>query len=261
VVAGAFKRVTAAGTVTKKYFDGTKPPGSTNFLDEANGAALRSLVKSLVEFFGVALGCTDGTIAKYTGPSMSKVHQPMTINTKEFSFFNTEVVAVMAVAGVTPADQGTVRSLLNGLNTDIVTICNRYADALKITNLKLMTNVVTATFGRITRPSSPILKFFNGVQPPGSIDYVNKNKDQLPALVDGLNTFFGAALGCGDGTVGKYTGPKIKTVHEKMGIKFSEFSFFNIQLLQVLKTSGVSFNDLRAVDKVLNNTRDDIITA
>jgi len=194
---------------------------------------------------------------------MSKVHQKMGLRTDEFNFFNDQVIAVLAGAGVTLADQGTVRGVLNSLKMDIVsqTICDRYSEVLKVTNKMLMTNVVTGTFGKITAPSSPILKFFNGVQPPGSTDYLNKNKDALAGLVHGLVTFFGGALGCQDGTVSKYGGPSMRDVHKLMGIHNAEFNFFNIQLLEVLRSAGVSRPDRMAVDKVLNTTRTDIVTA
>jgi hypothetical protein len=88
VVQGTVKNVVAAGAPTKKYFDGTKPVGSVNYLNPANGPALAALAESLVSFFGGALACSDGTISPYTGPTMSRVHQPLGISSGEFNFFN-----------------------------------------------------------------------------------------------------------------------------------------------------------------------------
>jgi len=178
-------------------------------------------------------------------------------------FFNDQVISVLASAGVTEPDQATVRGVLNSLKMDIVSqsICDRYSEALMVTNKILMTNVVTGTFGKITSVDSPILKFFNGVQPPGSTDYLNKNKNALAGLVHGLVTFFGGALGCHDGTVAKYGGPSMRDVHKLMGIHDAEFNYFNIQLLEVLRTAGVSRPDRLAVDRVLNTTRESIVTA
>jgi len=263
VVTAVVGKVTATGTNTLKYFDGEKPKGSLNFLDKANNASLTALVDSLVSFFGAALGCSDGTISAYTGPTMAKVHQPMGIKSAEFTFFNMQVLAVLTSAGVSPGDVATVGGVLNSLKKDIVsqTICDRYADALKISDKQLVTNVVVGTFGKITAPTSPILKFFNGVQPPGSTDFINKNKNALPGLVNGLVTFFGSALGCHDMSIGPYVGPDMKAVHGAMGIKNDEFNLFNFQLLSVLRAAGVAMPDLRAVDGVLNSTRTAIVSA
>jgi len=263
VVSGAVGKVTAAGTNTLKYFDGTKPAGSTNFLDPNNAASLKALSDALVSFFGGALGCTDGTISAYTGPTLAKVHGKMGISGGEFDFFNSQVIAVMAGAGVTPGDTSAVLKVLESTRTAIVsqTICDRYSRILKVSNKDLVTKVVVGTFGKITAANSIILKYFNGVKPPGSTDFLNKNKDALPGLVNGLVTFFGGALGCGDGTIPKYAGPTLKKVHGRMGINNAEFLFFNAKLISVLKDAGVAFPDLRAVDGVLNGTKADIVSA
>jgi len=262
VVNGVVAKVTATGAVTKKYFDGTKPKGSTNFLDASNSAALKALVDSLVQFFGGGLGCSDGTITKYTGPSMSKVHQKMGIYPEESVFFNDQVIAVLAGAGVSSADQIAVRGVLNSFNRDVISqsICDKYSVKLKLTNKQLVTSVVGQTFALITSSTSIILKYFNGEKPPGSTDFLNKNKDALPGLVNGLVTFFGGALGCHDGTIAPYAGPDIGKLHKPMGIKTDEFNFFNLQLLTVLRKSGVSMPDLRAVDMVLNSTKSAIVS-
>jgi len=261
VVTGVVGKVTASGTITLKYFDGTKPAGSTNFLDAKNADALKALSDALVSFFGGALGCTDGTITKYTGPSLLKVHSKMGISGGEFDFFNAQVIVVLAGAGVTSSDQSAVLSVLESTRKDVVSqsICDRYSRALSLTNKQLVTTVVTGTFGRITTANSPIVKYFNGVKPPGSTDYLRKNKNALPGLVNGLVTFFGDALGCGDGTIAKYAGGTMKQVHGKMGINANEFFFFNQQVLAVMRKAGVVMADLRAVDGVLNSTRADIV--
>jgi len=263
VVTGVVGKITAPGVPTLKYFDGTKPQGSLNYLDPKNADDLNALVGALVQFFGTALGCTDGTITPYTGPSMDKVHQPMGINKAESQFFNDQVIAVLAGAGVTQEDQTTARNLLGSLNKQIIsqTICDRYSDALKVSNKALVTSVVTGVFGKITAPSTPTLKFFNGVQPPGSTDYLNRNKDALPGLVNGLVTFFGQALGCHDGTIAKYGGPTMKQVHGPMGVNNLAFNFFNFQVIGVLRAAGVAPADLNAVHGLLNNTKADIVSA
>jgi len=51
VVNGVVPKLVAANTPTKKFFDGTFPAGSTNFLAPSNAPALTALVDSLVQFF------------------------------------------------------------------------------------------------------------------------------------------------------------------------------------------------------------------
>src|SRR5689334_15350099 len=69
VVGGTFQNITAAGSPIKSYFDGSFinfPGGRTiNFLTDTNSQATLSL--HLVQFFGMALSCTDKTIATYAG--------------------------------------------------------------------------------------------------------------------------------------------------------------------------------------------------
>jgi hypothetical protein len=52
---------------------GARPAGSTNYA--AGGVKLTTLINLLVEFFGGALGCSDTTVAAYTGANMSTVHR------------------------------------------------------------------------------------------------------------------------------------------------------------------------------------------
>jgi len=266
VVGDVVGRVVAAGAPTKKYFDGTKPAGSINFLNPKNSGALTELVASLVQFFGGALDCSDGTITPYTGPTMSKVHQPMGISSPEFVFFNDQVVQTLAAAGVTEQDQVAVRIVLNGLKTAVVvqnSICDRYSTALKVTNKELVRGVVLKVFTRITDINgSPIRKYFDGTKPRGSLNFLNpKNQGALDGLVHGLTTWFGAALGCSDDTIPPYGGPTLADVHKIMKINVDEFNFFNTQVLNVLLTSGVAKKDLQAISGALNSTKTDIVTA
>jgi len=265
VVTGVIKKVTAAKTPTLKYFNGMKPVNSTNFLDPANADLLKALVDSLISFFGDALGCSDGSIKPYSGPSMSKVHQPMGIATYEFNFFNEQVVAVLKENHVSDVDATAVRIVLNGLKNDIVvqgSICDRYSDVLKVSNHDLVAKVVLAVFQKVTAFGSPIRIYFNGDKPPGSLDFLNsKNKVALDGLVNGLVTWFGMALGCSDDSIAPYGGPPLNVVHKIMGINKDEFDFFNTKVLNVLRGSGVVEKDLIAVSSALNGTKREIVTA
>jgi len=265
VVGGVIKKVTAPKTPTLKYFNGMKPDNSTNFLDPANADQLKALTDSLVSFFGDALGCSDGTIQPYSGPSMSKVHQRMGIATYEFNFFNDQVVAVLKAAGVSDVDQVAVKIVLSGLKVDIVaqgSICDRYSDVLKVSNKDLVSKVVLAVFQKITAFGSQIRIYFNGDKPAGSLNFLDaKNKVALDGLVNGLVTWFGMALGCSDDSIGPYGGPPLSAVHKLMGIDKDEFDFFNTKVLNVLRASGVVTKDLIDVSLALNGTKKEIVTA
>jgi len=260
-----FQRMNVAGAPTRPFFDGEIPKGSVNLLDPANADELKAFTESLAKFNGAALGCSDGTIAKYTGPDMKKTHEKMMITASAFNFHNKQVLFVLGSKGASSDDQAKVLSTLETLRDAIVTgkdsICDKYSTLLKVTNKQLVTNVVVGTFGKITAKDAPTLIYFNGVKPPGSTDFINKNKDQLKGLVDGLVSFFGMALGCSDGSISPYTGGSLRSVHKKMMITLPDFLFFNRQVVSVLKIAGVSTMDAIAVDKVLNSTRMDIVTA
>lgn len=53
------------------FFNGTLPPGSTNFL--TSKPDFDRLAGNLVAFFGAPLGCTDPAFPKYTGVTDMKV--------------------------------------------------------------------------------------------------------------------------------------------------------------------------------------------
>jgi len=123
VVTGTVGGVVAVGTPTKKFFDGTSPPGSINFL--ANTTAFGILFTHLVEFFGApsALDCTDGSVPAYEGnPNMQQVHAAMPIDNTAFVFFNTVLLNVTASAGVTAADNQAISDLLESFRGSI---CNQ----------------------------------------------------------------------------------------------------------------------------------------
>jgi len=118
VVNSTFFKLVAAGAPTRAFFNGTTPPGSTNFL--ANTAALGTLASHLVAFFGAALGCSDQGFPAYTGETnMTIVHRNMPIGKTEFEFFNAKLVEVLREAGVTQADQTAVAGVLETFRTSI----------------------------------------------------------------------------------------------------------------------------------------------
>jgi len=205
----------------------------------------------------------DGTISPYTGASMAKVHGSMMINNVVFEFFNLQVISVMRGSGVSETDLAAVLGVLVSLKDAIVTvkdvsICDKYSNALKIKNVDLVTSVVTKTFGGITKPGTVTINFFNGVQPPGSTNFLT-NSGALTRLVNGLVAFFGSALGCTDGSIGPYKGGSLRNVHSGMGVTNRAFNFFNFNVISVMKQAGVDPKDLTTVLGVLNSTRGDIV--
>jgi hypothetical protein len=262
VVEGAVPKLVAAGTPTKQYFDGTRPKNSLNYLDPKNANALAALKSSLVSFFGAALGCSDGSIGAYSGPTMDVVHQPLGISDFAFEFFNLQVIEVMRKAGVQEADLSAVLSVLVSTRNAVVkaSICDKYSFILKVNNKQLVTKVVTETFKEITMQNAPTLRFFNGQQPAGSTNFLT-NSAAAGALVDSLVAFFGMALGCSDGSIGPYQGGSLKAVHAGMGVTVPVFEFFNFAVVKVLKNNGVQPADFTAVLGVLNSTKSDIVTA
>src|SRR5262245_31559002 len=54
------------------YLIGARPTNSTDYTIAANAQGLQAL---LVQFFGAALGCSDGTVGPYVGNNLTYVHQ------------------------------------------------------------------------------------------------------------------------------------------------------------------------------------------
>jgi len=120
IVNNTIKLLVGPTAPTKKYFDGTKPAGSTNFL--RNPVALAGLTKSLVNFFWAPLGCSiDRPPRVYTGGSMKDVHASMGINNAEMTFFKNALSQVLTKAGVAAADVKTVAGVIESLRSQIVT--------------------------------------------------------------------------------------------------------------------------------------------
>lgn len=135
----------------------------------------------------------------------------MPIGLKEFNLFNSIFNTTIAGLGVDRPDQITVKSLLDSFAPQIVNpaaICPKYAKALGVTQIKLMTDIVTAVVNaEVADPA--ILPFFNGVSPPGSRNIVG-SPAEVNRVAGGLVAFFGGALGCTETGFPKYTGADMK---------------------------------------------------
>jgi len=121
VVTGVFGDVTASGTPTARFFDGSIP-GTRNFTNNPNNITT-ILANHLIQFFGYVLGCSDPNFPAYQGNlNMQVVHAALPINNVSFNFFNQQVINVVASAGVTSGDQA---SILAVLETERINICNQ----------------------------------------------------------------------------------------------------------------------------------------
>jgi len=247
------------------FFNGVKNNSLNNFSFVANATALANLFTHLVQFFGAALNCTDGTILAYAGKQMPVAHAGLQINYQQFSLFNQYVLNVLAFNGVYASDVVLVAKLLNSLNTvtcfaaDCQNICNKYSVQGYLNNTGLITTVVVSTFtAAINAPG--LVNFFNGqITYPGVTNFLT-NMTAQGILVAHLVQFFGAALGCTDGTIGAYAGATLSASHVILPINGEAFNAFNSALLGVLTGLGVSATDVAAVGVVLESTRAQVCT-
>jgi len=100
-----------------QFFNGSIS-GQTNFL--TNSGAFNTLFAHLVQFFGSALGCTDGSIGSYAGAPLTTAHAGLGITVAQFNQFNSILLGVMTSLGVSPADVAAVSGVLNGTQSQIV---------------------------------------------------------------------------------------------------------------------------------------------
>jgi len=242
------------------FFNGEVPEGSLNFADPANLESFIHLFQGLVNFFGEALGCTDGSIPPYTGPSLADAHAGMPINATQFELFNSFIIDILDAAGVVDEDLATVAGILDSTRMDICndcpppSICDYYSHALGLTNLELISFVVNETV--VAALTSDLVVFFNGEVPEGSTNFADPdNLESFLHLFEGLVNFFGAALGCTDRTIAPYTGPSLADAHAGMPINATQFEQFNGFIITILDAAGVVDEDLASVAAVLESTR------
>lgn len=138
--------------------------GSTDFTSAANAKKTAKLTNDLIAFFGSALGCTDGSIPAYNGPSMKEVHAQMPIGADEYNQFVAAVSSVLKGFNVEPEDITAVEVLLNsaGVRGEICnvqgdcfeSICNKYStkkngDIVTGANKILVRTVVDKIFTKV----------------------------------------------------------------------------------------------------------------
>jgi len=256
VVNDTFNVILTAGHPLRGFFDGRIAP---NIDFTASPTLFTNLFNHLVQFFGAALGCGDPTFPAYAGRTdLHAVHANMPIGDFEFNLFNSVILGVLTRRGVQAPDVAAVGSVLLSTKPLICTdfgcrtsICDRYSDALNVTNVQLLTLLVTATFQGLT--ASTLLPYFNGTV-PGTHNFI-VDATRRGNLVAGLVAFFGGALGCSDNGFPTYTGGDMNTTHRPFPVGPGEFDLFNTILLGVLRTNGVAPGDVAAVSGVLESQR------
>jgi len=196
---------------------------------------------------------------------MDEAHRRLSIDYFSHAQFNRIVVSVLAGAGVEREDLVAAAKLLDSLRPSIClqpdckSICNTYSIPTIMDNVDLVGAVVDGTV-RAALKSPNLVQFFNGVTPPGSIDYT-KDTVSFAILRNHLIEFFGAALTCTDRTIGIYNGRSLKDAHRIMGINLATFKEFNNAVTSVMTAAGVKVSDVAIVASVLESTRCDICTA
>jgi len=243
--------------ILPQWFNGSYPSGSPNLL--AGGSAFTNFFNGVVEFFELALGCTDNSVVPYTG-NVTAAHIGLNIGYNAFSAFNGYVCQTLSGAGFLANDTAAVAVALNGLRgictaTDCANICNRYSVPCNTNNNALVSSVVNATVMGVL--ATPLVQFFNG-SISGKTNYLT-NGAAFTTLFNHLVQFFGGALGCTDGSITAYGGD-LAAAHAGFGITVDQFNQFNNILLGVLTASGVSAADVLAVSGVLNTTQGSIVT-
>jgi len=132
------------------------------------------------------------------------------------------------------------------------TICEKYAAALKVSQLQLMETLVSKIV--TAEVADPLVRlFFDGTLPPGSPNFLN-NTARFNRLAANLIAFFGGALGCNDPAFPKYTGDTdMKRVHASMPIDQDTFARFNSVFITTLRQVGVDAGDLGTISGLLDS--------
>lgn len=250
-----------------KYFNGGVSTG-IDYTNPANSAQLTALRTGLIQFFGGALGCSDGSIAPYTVKDITPFHTHLNIGFLDYFKFNNLLLNVMLNRGVIAADVAVVAGVLDTLRknccviaTDCFSVCNKLIVPGLGSSLPVVTAVVNASV--MAAVSSPILlPYFNGkIGTRGDFTVPAKFNNLFSHLVQ----FFGKALGCTDGTIAEYTGLSLKESHTGLNINLEAFNLFNAAIMNVMVTAigptWLNSADYMAVYTLLNSTKSDVCTA
>jgi len=134
------------------------------------------------------------------------------------------------------------------------TFCTKYSQALRVKNKILVESVVNKTIGEVIKPQNGLKRFFDGTHPNQTINYI-MNVNALNFLRNNLVAFFGAALGCQDGSIPPYSGRDMHSAHGRLYIDYFAYAQFNRIIIEVLDDAGVTSEDQHTVANVLNTLR------
>jgi truncated hemoglobin YjbI len=180
-----------------KYFNGTVPPGSTNYVGNTTNSA--RLVNGLVRWFGTKLTCTDNSIDIYDNgeiePNMKIVHSRMGIAKSQFDIFNEALTALLQDVGGTGTGlslntAARVRIFLDSTSTDICatcsgyklpSICEKWATLANVKQEALIKGAVVAVFTKLVAANATARPLFTGEVPCESRDFVNNTANQQAA--------------------------------------------------------------------------------
>jgi hypothetical protein len=138
--------VAALGDVTlKPYFTGVTG-GRVDFTAAANAGAFGNLFSHLVSYFGGALGCSDGTIAPYTGLTLKEAHTGMMVTQKAFDTFNSALMGVLKPF-ISQGEFDFVYGFLNSTHDDVCTApdCGTASTTTTATTATTATTTTKAT--------------------------------------------------------------------------------------------------------------------
>jgi hypothetical protein len=177
-----------------QYFNGTKPPGSTNYV---GNPLIYVVSEGTGRILAGELGCNDGTIPPYTG-SLETYHTGKQIGYYDYAIFNNLVCDSFRdfLSGYAGYDDNDIQQVGYGLDNwrsfvcmeaDCTSICNKYSKPCVKTNNQLIHGIVT--------------EFFT------SINITLSN-----TTLNHVETYFGELLGCLDGSVDPYTGPNVTSI-------------------------------------------------
>ncbi len=154
---------------------------------------------------------------------------------------------------------GVFFALLTIASVKGVSICDFNSARLNVTNAIVVEVIVNGTINAAVADAD-LVKFFNGVTPPGSVNFL-ANAGALGVLRDHLIQFFAqkVALDCTDGTIGAYVGrTDMADVHKDMPITLALFDKFNGAVASTAKSAGVPDDQLAQVGALLNSFKPQI---
>jgi truncated hemoglobin YjbI len=266
---------TAKQNLLIDYFDGTigQPLNLTD--KKTNGAALAGVQQGFVSFFGALLGCSDGSIPPYTGPSMAEVHAQMPIGSTEYGAFVGAFQAALQFLTFNQSDIDAVTTLLNSASVKagvcnfeadcLVSLCNTYSTQDSDGNIApganeaLVKKIVDNLFALIGADQT-LLPFFNGTNPPGSSNIVT-NAAALQDLKNRFVAFFGlpVVLACSDpnfplNATSVQSLSDLQAIHQNIPIDQEAFNEFLTVTTQALTQAGFSAADAQTVNGIFNST-------